>query len=141
MFIAATNATRYFFSFPDDTPVGTTLFKFTAYVDESVFTGGLFGIFVTISQSGTIQSLFSFDSGTREKNYQGSTLNDLDRIGAVIAIPESIFLLRVVLADDPVEFDFNLNIVPFGIDNSGTEITQDLDVTVSVTITRPPSEL
>ncbi len=144
-FISATNATRYSISFPNDTPINSVIFNFTAYVDESVFTGALLGIFLTISQTEQIQSLFRFDSGSRVKDYAGPTLTSLPRIGTVIVVQESVFLRApvpgVLFGDnDQAEFEFNLNTVTFGNIGSGG-IVPDLDTIVSVTVTRPPGEL
>ncbi len=145
VFIFATNATRYSISFSTDTPLNSILFNYTVYVEESVFIGALLGIFLTISQTDQIQRLFMFDSGSRVKDYTGSMVTNLPRIGTIIVVQETVFLKEVVPdalfgANNQAEFEFNLNTVTFGDIGSGTNIP-DLDTMVSVTVTRPPGEL
>ncbi len=122
-----------------DVVVGRGVLNYTVIVDETAF-DFLFGIFLTLS--GPIQSntIFRYDSGSREKNYQGSSLANLDRQNDFIVIQEHIFLRDTIpvqlFSDNLAIFSLNLNAVVFGSLAGSMDVPTDIDTSLFVTITR-----
>ena len=106
-------------------------------VNETAF-DFVFGIFLTLS--GPIQSIFRYDSGSREKNYQASSLANLDRQNNFIVIQEQIFLRDTIpvqlFSDNLAIFSLNLNAVVFGSLADSIDVSTDIDTSLFVTITR-----
>ncbi len=139
--ILVTNATAYYLTLNEaDVVIGRGVLNYTVIADETAL-GPLQGIFLTFSQIGPIQSLFKYDSGTREKNYQDSSLANLERQNNFIVIQEQLFLRDTIpvqlFTDNLAIFSLNLNIATFGMSANGMVIFQDIDAPLFVTITRP----
>ncbi|XP_064393885.1 delta and Notch-like epidermal growth factor-related receptor isoform X2 [Halichondria panicea] len=138
-----TNATAYYLTLDEaDVVVGRGVLNYTVIVNETAF-DSISGIFLTMSQTETIQNIFRYDSGSREKDYQGSSLASLDRQNNFIVIQEQIFLRDTIpvqlFSDNLAIFSLNLNAVVFGsLADSTMEVPTDIDTSLFVTITGTP---
>ncbi len=136
-----TNATAYYLTLNEaDVVIGRGVLNYTVIVDETAL-ALLQGIFLTISQSEPIQSIFKYDSGTREKSYQRSSLANLERQNNFIVIQEQIFIRNTIpeelFSGNMATFSLNLNTVTFWMLADDMMIFQDIDTSLFVTITRP----
>ena len=117
-----------------DVVVGRGVLNYTVIVNETAF-DSILGIFLTMLQTETIQNIFRYDSGSREKNYQGSSLASLDRQNNLIVIQEQIFLRGTIpfqlFSDNLAIFSLNLNAVVF----DSMDVSTDIDTSLFVTIT------
>ncbi len=139
--ILVTNATAYYLTLNEaDVVIGRGVLNYTVIANETAL-GTLQGIFLTFSQLGPIQSIFKYDSGTREKNYQSSSLANLERQNNFIVIQEQIFIRNIIpdelFSGNTATFSLNLNTATFGMSVDGMVIFQDIDTSLFVTITRP----
>ncbi len=124
-----------------DVVVGRGVLNYTVIVNETAF-DSILGIFLTMLQTETIQNIFRYDSGSREKNYQGSSLTNLDRQNNFIVIQEQIFLRDTIpvqlFSDNLAIFSINLNAVVFGSLEGSMDVSTDIDTSLFVTITGTP---
>ncbi len=137
-----TNATAYYLTLDEaDVVVDRGVLNYTVIVNETAF-DSILGIFLTMLQTETIQNIFRYDSGSREKNYQGSSLASLDRQNNFIVIQEQIFLRDTIpvqlFSDNLAIFSLNLNAVVFGSLADSMEVPTDIDTSLFVTITGTP---
>ena len=122
-----------------DVVVGRGVLNYTVIVNEIAF-DSILGIFLTLSQTETIQNIFRYNSGSREKNYPVSSLASLDRQNNFIVIQEQLFLRDTIpvqlFSDNLAIFSLNLNAVVFGSLADSMEVPTDIDTSLFVTITR-----
>ncbi|XP_064393891.1 fibropellin-1-like isoform X3 [Halichondria panicea] len=138
--LLVTNATAYYLTLDEaDVVVGRGVLNYTVIVNESAF-DNIVGIFLTMLQTETIQNIFRYDSGSREKNYPVSSLASLDRQNNFIVIQEQIFLRDTIpvqlFSDNLAIFSLNLNAVVFGSLADSIDVSTDIDTSLFVTITR-----
>lgn len=141
-FLGVTNATQYAIGIRNDFQLNTIVLNYTIYIEETAF-ASIGGIFLTLSQSGIIESLLEYDNGERTKNFL--TFAQLPRVDDIIVITEQIFIVARIpdnlFIGDVANFMFNLNTLIFGADFNAMPQTQDYDTLTFVTVTRLPGEL